>query len=137
MFDCGAATARGYTCNNRADPTNCAHFLSTPKVLQVGRDYFDCPTLQGVEFENQDTTCNILGSHWEQRVLQNEIMAPVLTVGKTHISPMTLAAFEDSGWYSPDYGKLTTPYAKGACLDRVVIVMAHCHWSSDCVHKQV
>jgi leishmanolysin-like peptidase len=105
-------TPRGYACTNAADPWNCAHFMSTPKVTQVARDFFNCPTLQGLELENQDAGCPIPGSHWEQRILQTEIMQPVVTTGKVHVSPMTLALFEDSGWYSADYSQAGR-YAQG------------------------
>lgn len=43
-------------------------------------------------------------SHWEKRVLDGEVM-----IGSTHesqvtaISSISLALFEDSGWYTPDY----------------------------------
>lgn len=99
------STPRGFPCTNPSDPLNCVHFMSTPNVLQAGRDYFDCQSLPGVELENQDTSCALLASHWEERLLQNEIMQPVTVGGEVHISPMTLAVFEDSGWYTADYSK--------------------------------
>jgi Leishmanolysin len=86
--------------------------MSTPKVTQVARDFFNCPSLQGLELENQDSGCPMPGSHWEQRILQTEIMQPVVTTGKIHVSPMTLALFEDSGWYSADYSQAGR-YAQG------------------------
>jgi hypothetical protein len=36
--------------------------MSTPKVRQAAREYFDCPTLQGAELENQDVSCALLGT---------------------------------------------------------------------------
>jgi hypothetical protein len=42
--------------------------------------------------------CDFQGSHWESRILAHEIMAT--NVGYySKIGPLTLAAFEDSGWY--------------------------------------
>jgi hypothetical protein len=61
----------------------------------------------------QNGCCETTGSHWEQRVLQNELMSPVVTTGVTHISPITLALLEDSGWYTPDYSKAFSGYRKG------------------------
>ena len=95
------------------DPLNCVHFMSTPKVVETGRAFFDCQSLPGVELENQDTSCGLLASHWEQRLMQTEVMQPVVNGGDLHISPMTLALFEDSGWYTADYGKAGR-YLKGA-----------------------
>jgi hypothetical protein len=37
------------------------------------------------------------GSHWETRLMATDIMAPVSTPGAARVSPLTLAAFEDSG----------------------------------------
>lgn len=52
------------------------------------------------------------GSHWEERILETEIMAPVVGSNKIHISPMTLATFEDSGWYTANYS-MTGSYIPG------------------------
>ena len=54
----------------------------------------------------------VAGSHWEQRILQTELMAPIVTGSTVHISPMTLAAFEDSGWYTADYSQAAS-YVRG------------------------
>merc|ERR1719424_2347289 len=84
---------------------SCVIKMTTPKVIEKARHHFHCPTLQGAELENQDTTpCSIIGSHWEQRLFMNELMAPVKAGSVvTVVSEVTLAVFEDSGWYKPDY----------------------------------
>jgi leishmanolysin-like peptidase len=47
----------------------------TPRLLQVARNYFDCPTLNGVELENQPTTDGACwGHHFEERVMMQEVM---------------------------------------------------------------
>jgi len=43
-----------------------------PTVVQVGRIYFNCPTLDGVELENQGEAGSI-GAHWDKRILLNEV----------------------------------------------------------------
>ena len=53
-------------------------------------------------------------------MLKEELMAPVSTGGPARISPMTLAAFEDSGWYTPNY-TLGRRFAKGAWFARCVL----------------
>ena len=41
--------------------------LVTPRLISVARDVFGCPTLDGVELENQPTnSVDCYGSHWEQ-----------------------------------------------------------------------
>ena len=81
---------------------NCLFKVTSPAVLAKGRAYFGCDTLNGVELENQPTAggCSLIGSHWEQRILASDLMASTSDgSGTVVISPMTLAIFEDSGWY--------------------------------------
>lgn len=45
-------------------------------------------------------------SHWESRVLRGSIMAPVLGDPVTvRIDPVTLAALQDTGWYTVDLSR--------------------------------
>ena len=63
--------------------------MTLPTVLQEVRDFFDCPSLEGAELENQEGNgCSIVGSHWEQRVFAGELMSPVSTEAlvKTYVS---------------------------------------------------
>ena len=92
-----------YTDHINAKATDLVHKMVTPRVLQAARDFFDCPTLNGAELENQiDDGCKFQGSHWEQRIFNNELMS---SYGQStnRISPITLALFEDSGWYVANY----------------------------------
>ena len=42
-----------------------------------------------------------VSSHWESRVLQGSIMAAVLgDLTTVRIDPVTLAALQDTGWYT-------------------------------------
>lgn len=90
----------------------CVTKLITPKVLEKAREHFGCPTLNGAELENQELAgCQIVGSHWEQRIFVNEVMSPVVIYGGVHglfVSEVTLALFEDSGWYLPNYSNADT-----------------------------
>ncbi|KAM4536280.1 ciliated left-right organizer metallopeptidase [Odontesthes bonariensis] len=55
----------------------------------------------GGPLENLDASADTLSSHWESRVLQGSIMAAVLGPSATvRIDPVTLAALQDTGWYS-------------------------------------
>ncbi len=73
------------------------------------------------------------GSHWESRILGNDVMSPVSTPGTARISSLTLALFEDSGWYTPDYSKasqfakgLTWGYKQGCSFMQVQCVPSPC-----------
>eukprot|EP01130_Rhizamoeba_saxonica_P018441 TRINITY_DN9231_c0_g1_i1.p1 TRINITY_DN9231_c0_g1~~TRINITY_DN9231_c0_g1_i1.p1 ORF type:complete len:1382 (-),score=311.07 TRINITY_DN9231_c0_g1_i1:39-4184(-) len=75
------------------------YLLTTPNVLEKTREHFDCNTLEGMELEikNGDP-----GSHWSKRNTYPEYMCPV--VSKTMIiSNLTLALFEDTGWYQVNW----------------------------------
>ncbi|DBA01727.1 TPA: hypothetical protein N0F65_010137 [Lagenidium giganteum] len=70
--------------------------MVTPTVAKFVQDHFGCPGLTGAELESQDDGC--MGSHWEERLFEPEYMSPVSSFVNT-ISGLTLAFFEDSGWY--------------------------------------
>ena len=75
--------------------------LITPKVVQEARKHFNCDTLEGVELENQGTIATS-GNHWETRLMYGELMNGTL-ISSTQLSRITLALFEDSGWYKVNY----------------------------------
>ncbi|XP_030017452.1 leishmanolysin-like peptidase 2 [Sphaeramia orbicularis] len=55
----------------------------------------------GGALENLDVLPGRVSSHWESRVLQGSIMAAVLGGSTTvRIDRVTLAAFQDTGWYT-------------------------------------
>lgn len=70
--------------------------LVTPTVAKFVQTHFNCSKLIGAELENQDDGC--LGSHWEERLFESEFMSPVSSF-RNVFSGLTLAFFEDSGWY--------------------------------------
>ena len=80
--------------------------LTTPNVAKAAKEHFSCPSLTGVELENQMTgaASSCWGSHWENRVLHTELMTAVVN-SKSVVSEFTLAYFEDTGWYEADFTK--------------------------------
>lgn len=70
--------------------------MTTPNVLSYVKKHFNCSSLTGAELESQDDGC--LGSHWEERLFESEYMSPVSSF-RNVFSGLTLAFFEDSGWY--------------------------------------
>lgn len=72
----------------------------TPTVVSESRNHFNCHSMQGLPLENQSPH-GVWGSHWEERVLGTEIMSGTLNalVDGERISRMTLALFQDTGWY--------------------------------------
>jgi hypothetical protein len=41
--------------------------------------------------------------------MEGEVMAPMMVSNSLHLSTLTLALLEDSGWYTPDYSLATKP----------------------------
>jgi leishmanolysin-like peptidase len=73
----------------------------TEAVVAAARDFFNCATLDGAELENQDPTkaCGVsIGSHWEERLFGTDFMSAI-AADEMLLSPVTLALFEDMGWY--------------------------------------
>ncbi|XP_064392277.1 leishmanolysin-like peptidase [Halichondria panicea] len=75
--------------------------MVTPAVLREARAHFNCSSLAGMELENQGAAGTIV-SHWEKRIMGNEAMTGELTFNPV-FSRISLAAFEDSGWYDVNY----------------------------------
>ncbi|XP_056156459.1 ciliated left-right organizer metallopeptidase isoform X2 [Lampris incognitus] len=60
----------------------------------------------GAPLENLDVLPGGVSSHWESRVMQGSIMAAVLPdPAAVRIDPLTLAALQDTGWYSVDFSR--------------------------------
>ena len=90
-------------------------FLSTPKVKELARAAFGCSSLPGVQLENQGGDGSIY-QHWDKRMVGTEFMNPQLLNSDAVYSDLTLAVFEDSGWYKPDYSygtQINFGYEKG------------------------
>ena len=77
------------------------YLLATPKVLETAREHFGCQSLEGVELEDQGGDGSA-GSHWESRLMLSDYMIST-DYEDLVISPITLALFEDSGWYKVEY----------------------------------
>ncbi len=75
--------------------------LKTPKVLDYARRHFNCNNIDGMELENQGGRGTVM-NHWEARLMLSDYMIGFGYDDNT-ISEMTLALFEDSGWYKVNY----------------------------------
>lgn len=71
--------------------------IKTPKVVAEAKKHFNCDSLLGVEIENQGGPGS-KGGHWESRIMLGDYMISA-SYQDIAISRITLALFEDSGWY--------------------------------------
>ena len=103
-------------------------YVVTPTVASAARAFFNCSALPGAELENQPTGAgqSCWGSHWDERVYQTAVMSP-LSQDDNYLSALTLALYEDSGWYRANFSSrlLGVPawgfmagcgFATGPCL---------------------
>ena len=74
--------------------------LKTPKVIGEARLHYQCETMEGMELENQDP-----GTHWDQRIVGNEIMNSYQSTNQV-MSNITAALLEDSGWYKVNHSNI-------------------------------
>ena len=77
------------------------NYISSPKVLQKAQIHFNCKNIKGVELENQGGEGSA-GSHWEARYMLGDYMISTDYPENT-ISDITLAYFEDTGFYKVNY----------------------------------
>jgi hypothetical protein len=73
----------------------------------------------------------VAGSHWEQRLLETEVMAPLIVTYRLRISRLTLALLEDSGWYTPDYSLANVD------LPGEWVLLTHCAYSESLTYSRM
>jgi hypothetical protein len=93
--------------------------IASPKVKEMAKRHFGCPHLKGIEIENQDydwkntenegaaadtpeVFLDQFSNHWDARTMLTDYMTSIL-YDEMVISDITLALFEDSGWYKVKY----------------------------------
>nr|XP_021333818.1 leishmanolysin-like peptidase [Danio rerio]A0A1D5NSK0.2 RecName: Full=Ciliated left-right organizer metallopeptidase; AltName: Full=Leishmanolysin-like peptidase 2; Flags: Precursor [Danio rerio] len=81
--------------------------LYSPTVIRAMQKHFNSThTDLGAPLENKDAALDGLSSHWEARVLQGSIMAASLVEASlVRIDAITLAALQDTGWYSVNHSR--------------------------------
>ena len=77
-------------------------YLSSQKLLQVAKKYFNCENIDGIELEEYGGD-GTTGSHWEERILLGDIMNGIVYPEEQVLSEFTLAVLEDSGYYKANY----------------------------------
>lgn len=80
---------------------NQMNFIITPKVRELAEKHFNCPGAIGVPLENKGSGGTKDG-HWNRKAMNGDYMIGK-SFGENLISEITLALFEDSGWYKVNY----------------------------------
>lgn len=94
-------------------PTDNA-YITTKRVTQFAQSHFGCDWINGAPLENTGGTGTV-GSHWEGKYLQEEVMCGTKYSSTLFVSGFTMALLEDSGWYQVDYDFAESlPWGHGA-----------------------
>lgn len=76
-------------------------YINSPKVLEKAKIHFNCENIKGIQLEDQGGEGTI-GAHWESRYMLGDYMISS-DYTEIVISEITLALFEDSGFYQVNY----------------------------------
>lgn len=85
--------------------------IRTPHVLHTAREFFGCPSLEGIFLENDSD--ELQASHWEKDLLFNDIMVSTIITGPFAISELTLAILRDTGYYTEVNSNMATAHFWG------------------------
>ena len=77
------------------------YYIKSPTVLQKAKLHFGCNSITGIPLENYGGAGSA-GSHWESRYLLGDYMIAT-DYPEIVISDISLAVFEDSGFYKVNY----------------------------------
>ena len=76
-------------------------YIISEKVVQKAQEHFNCSSIEGVPLEDY-TGEETVGYHWNSRAMLGDYMISMDYID-TVISDITLALFEDSGFYQVEY----------------------------------
>eukprot|EP00002_Diphylleia_rotans_P000880 TRINITY_DN10478_c0_g1_i17.p1 TRINITY_DN10478_c0_g1~~TRINITY_DN10478_c0_g1_i17.p1 ORF type:complete len:777 (+),score=163.07 TRINITY_DN10478_c0_g1_i17:47-2377(+) len=102
--------------------------VASPSVLEYAREFYGCSSLGAVPLEDFGGS-GTAGSHWEKRILFNELMSPTISL-RPILSGFTVALLVDSGWYTknPNFDSKTFDFGRGQSCS---FVQSRCNaWSS-------
>ena len=80
---------------------NSISYITSTKALLKARQHFNCGSMTGIPLENQGGEGSA-GAHWESRYMLGDYMIST-DYNDNVLSDITLALFEDSGFYQVNY----------------------------------
>jgi len=91
--------------------------VTSPTVLQVVRNHFDCQRMTGARLDNHASSRSCFGSHFDERFYFGEDFTPLVDRRRQAFTftPLTLALLEDSSWYKANFTMTSSnPFGHGA-----------------------
>lgn len=86
---------------NYEDGGDTLTYVKTPNIIEKGKKHFNCKKFKGLLLDSRGGE-GTAGNHWDRKHMNTDYMIGE-TYGENLISELTLAMFEDSGWYKVDY----------------------------------
>lgn len=74
-----------------------------PNIIEWGKAHFKCESFDGILAEDEEQAGQN-GNHFEKVLAGNELMTATFTE-RPVISKLTMAVFQDSGWYDVDFSQ--------------------------------
>ena len=109
-------------------------YFNGPKVVSAMAKYYGCTTTKAARgmpvetFGPRDP-----GAHWDEAFVQDELMSPVGGDEPEKLSQMSMALFEDSGWYKSNYRMVENYTTKKGTGCKAVKPSARCPTPQACV----
>lgn len=92
--------------------------ITSPKVVEYAREYFNCPKVMGVPLEDGGSSGS-KGSHWEKSIFPQEVMNPQVARPMI-ISMFSIKLLEDLGWYKGINADQYYVYLKGSGCEAIM-----------------
>ena len=71
--------------------------LDLPRLTEFGKKYFDCPSFDGVELENEGNLAS-KGCHFESRLIKEELMTS-MSIYYAQFTEFLAILLEETYWY--------------------------------------
>ncbi|KAH9600278.1 Peptidase M8 [Trypanosoma melophagium] len=78
--------------------------VTSTLTAEKAQKHYGCSDLKGMELEEDETGSGETSSQWTRRNAKDELMAPTNALGGGYYTALTMATFEDLGYYKANWG---------------------------------
>ncbi|RNF03654.1 putative surface protease GP63 [Trypanosoma rangeli] len=77
--------------------------VTSTLTKKKAQEHFNCSRLEGMPLRDEYDDASRPHSHWDQRYAKDELMGPTVATGAGFYTALTMAAFEDMGFYKANF----------------------------------
>ncbi|RNF20902.1 putative surface protease GP63 [Trypanosoma conorhini] len=70
---------------------------------EKAQEHYNCGSLEGMPLKDEYDELSRLRSHWDRRYAKDELMGPTVATGAGFYTALTMAAFEDMGFFKANF----------------------------------